>query len=384
MFGRRVTLFKLLGFEVRVDASWIVLAFLITWSLAVGYFPAQDPGLPVSGYWWMAIVAALALFASIVVHEFAHSIVARRRGLSMKGITLFIFGGVAEMEGEPQSPETEFWMAIAGPLTSLGIGAVAYASYETFGYDWAPQVAGVIHYLGWINLMLAAFNSIPAFPLDGGRVLRAAIWHFTHNLTRATRIAASAGQAFGMLLIALAVFSLFFGSLVSAIWWFVLGMFLRTAAQQSYQQMLIRGALEGEPVSRFMKTDPVTVPPNLSVEDLVDNYIYRYHYKMFPVVNESHQLSGCISTNQLSSIPRSEWSRHSVQELMQPCSRENTIAPETDAVAALSKMSQTGSSRLMVVDQGRLLAIVALKDLLDFLSLKIDLEGNHGARPRPV
>lgn len=381
MFGRQITLFKLLGFEVKLDASWIILAFVITWSLAVGYFPAVQPGLAKADYWWMAAIAAIALFASIVVHEFAHSVVARRRGLPMKGITLFVFGGVAEMSGEPPSPGVEFWMAVAGPLTSVAIGAIAYALYKLFGSGWAPQVAGVVHYLGWVNLMLAAFNSIPAFPLDGGRVLRAAVWHFTKNLTRATRIAAQVGSGFAALLIALAVVSLFFGNFVSAIWWFVLGIFLRSAAQQSYEQILIRTELQGEPVSRFMKTDPITVSPAFSVEDLVENYIYRYHYKMFPVVNAAGDLVGCIGTAQVRSIPREEWRQHSVQELMQPCSGDNTISPDTDAVAALSKMSKTGSSRLMVVDHGHLLAIVALKDLLDFLSLKVDLEGRHQAKP---
>lgn len=381
MFGRQITLFKLLGFEVKLDASWIILAFVITWSLAVGYFPAEQPGLAKADYWWMAAIAAIALFASIVVHEFAHSVVARRRGLPMKGITLFVFGGVAEMSGEPPSPGVEFWMAVAGPLTSVAIGAIAYALYKLFGSGWAPQVAGVVHYLGWVNWMLAAFNSIPAFPLDGGRVLRAAVWHFTKNLTRATRIAAQVGSGFAALLIALAVVSLFFGNFVSAIWWFVLGIFLRSAAQQSYEQILIRTELQGEPISRFMKTDPITVSPAFSVEDLVENYIYRYHYKMFPVVNAAGDLVGCIGTAQVRSIPREEWRQHSVQELMQPCSGDNTISPDTDAVAALSKMSKTGSSRLMVVDHGHLLAIVALKDLLDFLSLKVDLEGRHQAKP---
>ena len=158
MFGKRITLFKLLGFEVRLDASWIILAFVITWSLAVGYFPVEQPGLAKPDYWWMAAIAAIALFASIVAHEFAHSVVARRRGLPMKGITLFVFGGVAEMSGEPASPGIEFSMAVAGPITSVAIGVISYALYWAFGSGWAPQVAGVVHYLGWINLMLAAFN----------------------------------------------------------------------------------------------------------------------------------------------------------------------------------------------------------------------------------
>jgi Zn-dependent protease len=381
MFGRRFTLFKLMGFEVRLDASWIILAFLVTWSLAIGYFPAQDPGLDRADYWWMGVAAAIGLFFSIVVHEFAHSVVARRRGLPMNGITLFIFGGVAEMGGEPANPGTEFWMAIVGPLTSLAIGGIAYGVYEGVQYAWPAPVVGVIHYLGWINWLLAAFNMIPAFPLDGGRVLRSALWHYKGSLTTATRIASQFGQGFGVVLIALGLFSLFFGNIVSAIWWFVLGMFLRNAAQQSYQQVVLRRALEGEPISRFMNSDPVTVPPNISVEDLIDNYVYRYHHKMFPVVSDAdHHLAGCVTTQALSAVPRDEWRQHSVQELMRPCSTDNTITPDTDAAAALTKMSRTGLSRLMVVDHGRLLAIVALKDLVDFLALKLELEGPEKRR----
>jgi Zn-dependent protease/predicted transcriptional regulator len=381
MFGGRITLFKLMGFEVRVDASWIILAFLITWSLAVGYFPYQDPGLDHADYWWMGVAAAVGLFGSIVVHEFAHSVVARRNGLPMQGITLFIFGGVAEMSGEPPNAKTEFLMAAAGPATSVVIGCVFYGIYRAAPDTWAPTVVGVIHYLGWINWVLALFNSIPAFPLDGGRILRSLIWNSTKNFTRATRIAARIGEAFGFLLIALGIVQLFFGNVVSAVWWFILGLFLKNAAQQSYQQVMLRTALQGEPISRFMRTDPVTVPPNISVDDLINEYIYRYHFKMFPVVSEdSHQLNGCISTNDVKSVPREEWRQHSVQEMMRPCSVDNTISPDADAITALSKMSNSGLSRLLVVDHGRLVAILALKDLLDFLSLKLDLEGS--SRPR--
>jgi Zn-dependent protease len=381
MFGRRITLFKMMGFEVRLDASWIILAALIVWSLAVGYFPMTDPGLPRQDYWWMAIVAALALFGSIVLHEFAHSVVARRNGLPMQGITLFVFGGVAEMGGEPSRPGVEFWMAAAGPITSVVIGAIAYGIWLATRNVWPPAVTGVIHYLGWINWMLAIFNSIPAFPLDGGRVLRAAIWHSTRDLEKSTRIASMIGSGFGALLMAAGIFSLFFGSFVSAIWWFVIGMFLRGAATQSYQQMRIQNALKDETVSRFMHTDPVAVPPYISVEDLIQDYVYRFHHKMFPVVtDDAHHLAGCISTEELKSIPRDEWRQHSVQELMRPCSLDNTISPDTNAVSALSKMRNSGLTRLLVVDRDRLLAIVTLRDLLEFLSLKLDLEGRQHPR----
>jgi len=383
MFGRAIPLFKLMGFEVRLDASWIILAFLITWSLAVGYFPAANPGLPREDYWAMAVVAALALFLSIVVHEFAHSVVARSQGLPMRGITLFVFGGVAEMGGEPQSAGVEFWMAIVGPLTSVVIGVVSYLVYFATRSTWPAPVVGVIHYLGWINLLLAVFNSIPAFPLDGGRVLRSVIWHYQRDLLRATRIAAGVGAGFGALLMALGVFELFAGGFVTAVWWFVLGIFLRGAAQQSLQQLMIQRALQGEPVSRFMNTHPITVPPNISVEDLIQDYIYRFHHKMFPVVTDTSRLAGCISTDEIRSIPREEWRQHSVQELMRPCSDENTITSDTNAVSALSKMSQSGLSRLLVVENGQLLAIVALRDLLDFLSLKMDLESGSRLRLQP-
>jgi Zn-dependent protease len=189
MFKHRITLFKLLGFEVRVDATWLFIAVLITWFLAVGYFPYKYRGLPSGAYWGMGIASGLGLFLSIVVHEFSHSLVARRYGLQMKGITLFIFGGVAEMGEEPRNAKTEFWMAIAGPITSILIGGVCHLVYRAGGRAWSTPVAGVIAYLAWINWLLAAFNLIPAFPLDGGRVLRSALWRWKGNLGRSTRIA---------------------------------------------------------------------------------------------------------------------------------------------------------------------------------------------------
>jgi len=322
----------------------------------------------------MGVVSALGLFGSIVIHEFAHSVVARRRGLPMKGITLFIFGGVAEMGGEPPDAATEFLMAIVGPIASAVIGCLAYGIYWLERNTWPAEIAGVLSYLAWINWSLAAFNLIPAFPLDGGRVLRSAIWYSNGNLGRATRIASRIGSGFGAVLMALALFQLFNGDLLSAIWWFLIGMFLRGAAQSSYQQVVIRGALEGEPISRFMKT-PITVPPNISIEDLIEHYVYKHHHHMFPVVTASDRLAGCITTDQVKSIPREEWNQHSVQELVQPCSMANTVSPDTDAVTALSRMNQSGVSRLLVVDKERLVAVVTLKDLLDFISLKLDLQG---------
>jgi Zn-dependent protease/predicted transcriptional regulator len=380
LFGPRITLFKLFGFEVRIDASWLIIAVLIAWSLAMGYFPRFYPGLTPGNYWAMGIVGAIALFASVVFHELFHSLVARHHGMQMKGITLFIFGGVAEMADEPPSAKAEFLMAIAGPFASVLIGFVCWGIYQGAKGSWPVPVLGVFAYLSWINWLLAAFNMIPAFPLDGGRVLRAALWAWKKNLTRATRIAAAFGSGFATLLILFAIYQLFVGDFIGAIWWFLIGLFLRSASQASYQQIVVRSALEGVPVSRFMKTDPVTVPPYLSLEELVEGYIYKYHYKMFPVVTgDEHHLAGCVSTNELKDVPREDWARQSVQSVIKPCARENTVTPDTDAVAALSLMNQTGRSRLMVVDHGELVGIISLKDLLRFLSTKLELEGI----PRP-
>jgi Zn-dependent protease/predicted transcriptional regulator len=380
LFGSRITLFRLFGFEVRIDASWLIIAVLIAWSLAEGYFPRFYPGLRPGEYWAMGVAGAIALFASVIFHELFHSLVARHHGMHMKGITLFIFGGVAEMGEEPPSAKAEFQMAVAGPFASVLIGFVCWVVYRGARGAWPVTVEGVFAYLAWINWLLAAFNMIPAFPLDGGRVLRSALWAWKKNLTRATRIAAAFGSGFATLLILFAVYQLFVGNFIGAIWWFLIGLFLRNASQVSYQQVVVRGALEGVPVSRFMNTDPITVPPYLSLEDLVEGYIYKYHYKMFPVVaGEEHRLAGCVSTSELKEVPREDWARQSVQSVIKPCNRENTVTPDTDAVAALSLMSQTGRSRLMVVDHGKLAGIISLKDLLRFLATRLELEGV----PRP-
>ncbi len=373
MFGKRFKLFSLLGFEVRIDLSWLILGFLITWSLARGLFPLQYKDLPAETYWWMGIAGAVGLFASIVFHELCHSLVAKRFGLPMRGITLFIFGGVAEMEDEPPSARAEFLMAIAGPLSSVLLGLVLYAANS--GELPAP-VYGVVDYLAAINLILAAFNLLPAYPLDGGRVLRSILWRWKNNLRWATRIVSQIGSGFGLALVFFGVFSVLLGNIIGGIWQVMIGMFLRGAAQSSYQQVLMRKALEGEKVGRLMKKEPVAAPPSISLQDLVEDYIYTYHHKMYPVVR-GNTLVGCITTRQLKDIPRGEWGRRTVGEIASGCSPENTVGPDIDAIKALGIMSRTGNSRLVVVENGRLIGVITLKDIMGFLSVRLDL-GDEG------
>ena len=374
MFGKKINLFRLLGFEVRIDLSWIIIAVLIAWSLSTGLFPFYYKNLSIETYWAMGIIAAVGLFISIIVHEFSHSLVARKYGMRMKGITLFIFGGVAEMEDEPPSPKVELLMAGVGPLSSIAIAAIFYGIYilgRTIG--WADPVNGVVEYLGVINAILAGFNLLPAFPLDGGRVLRAALWHWKRNMRWATRISAQIGSGFGILLIVLGFFNILKADFIAGMWWVLIGMFLQSAAKMSYRQLITRRALEGEKVRRFMNSNPVTVEPTTTVDELVEDYVYKYHFKMFPVVN-GERIVGCVTTKQVKEVPREKWSHTTVSELALKCTPDTTVKPDDDAIKALSLMRRTGGSRLVVVEDDQLAGVVALKDMMQFLSLKVDLD----------
>lgn len=373
MITKRFKIFSLLGFPIYLDLSWFAIAILISWSLGTGYFPQQVDGLTNTTYWTMGVVGALGLFASILAHELGHAVVARRFDLHMRGITLFIFGGVAEMSEEPPNAKSEFYVAIAGPIVSIFIALGCLAIGAVAGQVIPLSVAAVIWYLGMLNGVLVVFNMIPAFPLDGGRVLRSILWHVKGNLRWATRISASIGSGFGLLLIFMGLLNLLGGNVVGAIWQALIGMFLRNAAQSSYQQVLVRHALEGEPVARFMQPDVVTVDPSLTVEELVENYVYRLHHKMFPVTDNG-RLHGCVTTRDVQKVPRNEWATTTVSQILGKCGQDNTIPPTSDAMEALSQMSRHGIHRMMVVDGDRLVGLLSLSDLMKFISLKVDLE----------
>jgi Zn-dependent protease/CBS domain-containing protein len=377
MFFYRVRFFSLFGFDVYVDASWLLLAVLIAWSLAVGVFPSVDPGLTSAAYWSMAVVATVGLLFSIVFHEMSHAAVAQVFGMPIRGITLFIFGGVAEMHSEPTSALSEFLMALAGPVASAVLGLLFFLLFGFVASSQGPAaVAGVLWYLSCLNWTLAAFNLVPAFPLDGGRMLRASLWGWRKDLIWATSIAAGAGNIFGILLIVLGLIEVLRGDFVGGVWLSLIGLFLRGAASATYEQTLARQILAGHPVSRFMNRRPITVSPELSVRELVEDYVYRYHHKVLPVVRDG-RLLGCVTTAQ---VGEDQWGRRTVAEIMEPCSEENTISPETDALEAMTKMQRTGRSPLLVVDRGQLVGILSLRDLLEFLTLKLQFEGRRGQR----
>lgn len=383
MFAHRIRVFSLFGFQVWIDASWLLLALLIAWTLAAAVFPAALPGLGTETYWWMGIAATIGLLFSIVFHETAHSLVARRYGIEIRGITLFIFGGVAQMAAEPDSPRAEFLMASAGPLSSFMLSAALFACYAAIGSLQGPApLAEVVWYLGFLNAMLAAFNLVPAFPLDGGRMLRAALWGWRRDIAWATRIAASAGDAFAVLLMVLGVVNVLRGEIVGGMWQFLIGMFLRAAAEAGYRQTMAQQLLAGVPVSQVMTPDPVSVPPDLSVARFVEEYVYRYHHREFPVTRE-RALIGSVGTREVAALDRLRWPSTAVAAITLAVTPSDVIAPEAAALAAVAQMSNAGKSRLFVVREGRLVGIVSLRDLMELISVRLELVGGRVGAPAP-
>lgn len=374
MLKRKTELFKLLGFSVSVDVSWGIILFLVVWSLAKGAFPAYYPNLSMQTYWVMGVVGALGLFISIIIHEFSHSLVARKYGMDIKGITLFVFGGVAEMKDEPETPKIEFLMAIAGPIASLLLSLLFGALYQaavTLGLP-VPIVA-ILGYLGAINLLLAIFNMIPAFPTDGGRVLRSILWWIKGDIRWATRTASRIGVLFAMFIIFIGFMNMIQGNVIGGVWWILIGSFLFSAANSSYQSLLIKQSFAGKSVKEYMNTDPVTVPSHITLQEFVDEYLYRYHYKMFPVIQEG-RISGLITLNALKAVPQEKWPTMQVSEIMQKASKENTLPAAMSVHEAMLAMNESGISRMLVEAHGKITGIITLKDLLEFFTLKIELE----------
>ena len=373
MFGRPVSLFTVFGFEIKIDISWLLLAALITWSLASGLFPEYNKDLPPAAYWWMGVAGAIGLFLSIIIHELTHSLVARRYGVTMKEITLFIFGGVAQMEEDSPHPKAEFMIAIVGPLSSCVLG-LSFFLLSNLGVKsgWPVTVTGVLNYLSWLNMILAVFNLIPAFPLDGGRILRSALWKWKKDLRWSTDIAAQIGSGFGLLLTIMGIIYIVRGNFVGGLWWFLIGLFVRSAAQSSYRQILARSLFHAKKVKDLMVTNPVTVPRSISLEEFIRDYVYKYHFQAYPVLSFS-RLTGCVFVKQIAAIPREEWAATTVGAVALPCNEDITIGPEEDANKALALMNRTGNSRLLVVNGEELEGIISLKDMLALLSLKMEL-----------
>lgn len=382
MFGRRIRLGSLLGFEIRFDLTWLIVVGLIVWSLSVGYFPVAYADLPAATYFWMGLLGAAGLFASILLHELAHSVVGRRLGMRIQGITLFAFGGAAELTEEPASPRTEFLMAIAGPATSVVLAGVFYLAASAFaGAEEPAPIVAVLGYLAVINLLLAAFNMLPGFPLDGGRVLRAALWAWRGDVAWATRTAAGAGGVLGLFIILLGVLNVLRGAVIGGMWFFLIGLFIRAAAASTQQRLMARDLLGGVPVRRLMRPEPIAVAPDLSAERLAEEFLIGRNLKMAPVV-DGGRFIGVVGVEQVKATPPEARPFRTVGEILEPASEDAVVAPDADAAEALAKMQRANRSRLFVVERGRLVGVLAIRDMLQYLSLRAELDPLTGSGAR--
>src|SRR5947209_5913214 len=317
---------KIAGIEIDINVSWFVILVLLTVSLATGWFPLLYPGWSTATYWVVSFISALVLFVSVLLHELAHSLVARRRGLPVKNVTLFIFGGVSNIEQEPKSPGIEFQMAVVGPLTSLVIGIVCFLLQLPLRGSNSP-LEGILFYLAVTNILLGVFNLIPGFPLDGGRVLRSIVWRLTGNLRQATRIASLTGQIIAYLFILLGIWIFFVGDILDGIWFGFIGWFLLSAAQSANAQGMLTSVLRGVTVGEVMNPKPATVPANISLQQLVDAYFLPGGLR-YALVMQADQLVGLMTLSDIRHIPPEQWGQLPVSQAITPVERLHVVPPQ--------------------------------------------------------
>lgn len=382
MFANAVKIFTLNHFDIKVDPSWLLIAALITWSLSQQFFPGVLPGASTLVYLAMAIVAMLGLFASLLLHELAHSVVARHLGVPIKSITLFLFGGVAELEGEPTSARVEFWIAVAGPAMSfcLAIGFWALEYIATWSGFSAPLIE-IISYLALINLVIALFNLLPAFPLDGGRVLRAVLWMRSGDVLSATKSAAQSGAILAYALMALGVLSLFQGAVVSGVWQIMIGGFVLLAARASYSQQLAKLAFDDLTVAALMTPNPITVDPEITLSEFVNQVMLQKHVTFVPVV-EDKVLLGHMDPSILAEIDREHWANARVGDVFAGLDKGVTTSPDASIHDLFETISATGQRKFLVVSDHNLVGVISLSDLAHCLNSRDRISRAH-EKPAP-
>ena len=369
-----LTLGRLGGVQVRIHWSWLVIFALIVWSLAATVFPSQNPELSDGVHLAMGVAAALLFFASVLLHELGHAWQARREGMEIEDITLWLFGGVAQFKGAFPNPGAEFRIAIAGPLVTLVLGA-GFLSAALAGLPSA--VDGVAAWLGYISLTLLVFNLIPALPLDGGRVLRAALWRARGDIGWATRIAAEIGRGFGYLFIALGVAMFILEGSFSGAWLAFIGWFLLQAATAEARYVATDQALAGLQVRDLMERNPVTVDPDLTIGSFMDEIASSRRFTTYPVVDRTGRPIGLLAFSSVAAVPRSEWDTRRVRESMIPLDKVPLLAETARAVDALADLSsRPGANRGLVVENGRLDGLLSITDLARALETR--------RPPRPV
>lgn len=366
-------LFRVLGIPIYINYSWFIVFSLVVYTLAVSYFPYLGPYYDPFIRWIMAFIAALILFSSILLHELSHSYVAQKQGIKIKSITLFVFGGIAQMVGESRTPSGEMKIAAAGPALSLFISSIFWTIVLVFKRDMATSpVLAISYFLAYTNMILAVFNLIPGFPLDGGRMLRAFIWKRTNNLNKATLITSRIGKGFAIMLIILGLWDLLQGVFISGLWLIFVGMFLQQAADQGYRQTLLHRTLTSVKIRNIMASPVIVIPEDMTIDQIVNEFFLRYRYNSFPVVS-GDTLTGLVSIHDIKVVEKEKWPYTIVRDIMHKDTAAFTISPENGALEALDKMTDRQSGRLVVIEAGRIVGMISHRDIMQMLKVKADL-----------
>ena len=369
-----VTLGKFNGIRVGLDYSWFIIFVLVVYMLAVWFFPENFEDVSVAEAWLLSLLTAVLFFLSILLHEFAHAIAARKRDVEITEVILFIFGGLARMKKEPERARDEFVIAGAGPLCSFILGVVFLGTAFLSEPFISEGLHGVFWYIGYINILLVIFNLVPGFPLDGGRMMRAAIWHYTGNLRRSTRVVSIFGQVFAFFLMFIGVMVIFGGGIIAGVVWIFIGMFLLQSAKSGYYMVAMREGLSGIPVKDIMSDEPSYVHPDLSLRNLVNEHFFKNRFSCFPVMKQDEFL-GLVEINQVKNVDREKWEFIKVSDIMTPKEELHIVHPDTDAYDAMMQMIDSRNGRLPVLDDDELVGIISRKDILQFVEFRETLQG---------
>jgi Zn-dependent protease/predicted transcriptional regulator len=375
MLGGGVPIGKAFGISLRLHYSWFLIFALVTWALATGYFPSEYPSWSLSVRIAAGLITSLLFFGSVMVHELMHSIVSQRQGVPVQSITLFFLGGVSQITSEPKEPKDEFRMAIAGPLSSLVIGGILLGIYFQLrsGNSFAAQFAtAVTYWLGIINLFLGVFNLIPGFPLDGGRVLRSLIWWRRRDLTRATRIASNVGRGVGFVFIFVGIYFIFTSNWFNGIWLALIGWFLESAAVGSYRQLLMQEMLKGHVAREIMSSDCAVVPPDMTIDQLVNGNILASGRRCFPVGSGS-EIVGLMTLHNVKEVPREQWTTETIKEAMTPFDRLKWVRPDEELSSVLRILTENNINQVPVVQDNKIIGMVTRENLLNFVNIRSKL-----------
>lgn len=357
---------RVFGIRIDLDYSWFLIMGLMSWALAVSYYPAEFKGWSPAEYWLVGAATALMLFVSVLIHELAHSLMAKRFGIAVPRITLFLFGGVAQIAAEPPSPAAEFWIALVGPVTSLALAAVFWWLKPLLAAS-VPLFA-LAEYLATLNLVLALFNLLPGFPLDGGRVLRALVWRVTKSYMRATMAATVTGRFFGFLLIFVGMWQALSANLIGGMWIAFIGWFLESAAGSQLQQEILKHLMGGHKVRDAMERNFVTAPEHVSLQDLVEMFMLPANAG-YVVLATGENLAGLATLTGIQAVPREQWANTPARSIMVPLEKLETTDPNTVLWSAFEKMGHDGVNELPVLEGGRVVGVLTREDVVHYLSL---------------